>query len=298
MNQDTFNPSSHLQTSDPDSQLEAYALGALDDADRIAVEQQLAQSPSQRAELRRLREVVAILPYAAAPAEPPERVREQLFARIAASKPAPAPARSPAPRRSWLMPSAVAVLTVLLIIFGGMTISLGQSIADLDRSNRQLVGTLSEMQQVLAETQNRQRVVESQLSSSRQEIENLNARLAQDHYVVSFVSAPGVATRSLKAVSTGINASGEMYMYPGEASAVVVFSGLPDLEAGKVYQFWLADTSGQVPGGTFVVDDSGIASLVVEAPREVNAFQQVMLTIEPDGGSDNPSQQVVLEGSL
>jgi hypothetical protein len=53
-----------------------------------------------------------------------------------------------------------------------------------------------------------------------------------------------------------------------------------------------------VAGGTFAVDTTGIATLVVQAPREVNAFQQVMLTIEPTGGSAHPSQQVVLQGSL
>jgi hypothetical protein len=46
------------------------------------------------------------------------------------------------------------------------------------------------------------------------------------------------------------------------------------------------------------VDESGLERLIVNAPREVNAFTQVMLTIEPAGGSDAPSNEVVLEGSL
>lgn len=284
----------------PETQIEAYALGALDASDRAAVEQRLAQSPELRAELRRLRDVVAMLPYTAAPAVPPERVREQLLARVAASRPAPAPApaRPLAPRRPLLMPAVVAVLAVLLVVLGGMTVSLGQSIADLDRSNHRLVDTLGEMQQILAQNQSRQRVLEAQLAASRDQIDTLSARLAQDRHIVSFVSAPGVATRMLHAASANMAASGEMYMYPGESSAVVVFSGLPALAPGQVYQFWLADASGQVPGGTFAVDPSGMATLVVEAPHEVNAFEQVMLTVEPADGSARPSQQVVLEGSI
>jgi anti-sigma-K factor RskA len=89
-----------------------------------------------------------------------------------------------------------------------------------------------------------------------------------------------------------------MYMYPGHSSAVVIFSGLPPLAPGQVYQFWFADETGQVAGTTFVADPTGIGYIVVEAPREVNAFREVMITVEPSGGSATPSQNVILEGAL
>jgi anti-sigma-K factor RskA len=294
--------SMHTDTPDiPASQIEAYALGALDADERAAVEQLLAESPEHQAELRQLREVVAMLPYAVAPADPPEHVRAQLFARIAAERAAAEPARRPAapPRaRAWLLPAAFAILAALVLALGGLTISLGQTVAGLDRANRQLVDTLVLVQQTLAQTQNRQDELAAQLTAGRVQIDQLNTRLAQEQYVVSFVSAPGVATRTLNAVAASQVARGEMYMYPGKADAVVLFSGLPALRPGTVYQFWLADASSQVAGGTFAVDDHGIATLVVEAPREVNAFTQVMLTVEPSGGSAHPSDQVVLQGTL
>ncbi|RMD80895.1 MAG: anti-sigma factor, partial [Chloroflexi bacterium] len=55
----------------PDALLAAAALGSLDPADLAALEQVLAMSPTARAELQQLRETVALLPYAAAPVEPP-----------------------------------------------------------------------------------------------------------------------------------------------------------------------------------------------------------------------------------
>jgi anti-sigma factor RsiW len=287
----------HTDTSDtPDTQLEAYALGALDPADRAAVEQALAESPERRAELRRLREVVALLPYAVAPADPPDHVRARLFERIAASRPAASP--PPARRPARLMPAAMAALAALLIALGGLTLSLGRQVAGLDRSNRQLVDTLGQMEQILAQTQARQSDLAAQLTTSGQELRSLSAQLKEDQYVISFVSAPGVAVHDLRAASATLGARGEMYMYPGEASAVVIFSGLPALGPGQVYQFWLADESSQVPGGTFAADEIGMATLVVVAPREVNAFRQVMLTVEPAGGSVKPGQQVLLQGSL
>ena len=312
-----------MTPNDPQSaeqQVAAYALGTLDPEDRAAVEALLAASPEQQEELRQLREVVALLPYAAQPASPPERVRQQLLARIAATAaqpaaaPTAAPANAPTPlrRARWLVPAIAAALATLVLALAGLTLSLTDSMARLDQTNRELVTTLGTLQQALANTQARQETLAGQLAAGQSQLEQVSAKLAaseerigqlsakvaQDDYVISFVSAPGVATRQLVSAQAELNAQGEMYMYPGNSSAVVLFSGLPPLAPGKVYQFWLADGSKQVAGGTFIADSSGIGHIVVQAPREVNAFSQVMVTVEPEGGSTMPSANVVLEGNL
>ncbi|NTU80177.1 MAG: anti-sigma factor [Chloroflexales bacterium] len=304
-----------------ESQLAAYALGALDAEDRKYVEELIATSPAHQEELRQLREVIALLPYAAPAAEPPARVRERLFARITASRDAepaspelpdaaPRPNRHPAAR--WLLPGLVAALAALVLALGGLTLSLDSKMARLEQSNGALLATTVSLQRTLAETQGRQAnlsalLTESQrqisraseqIAASKQRIDQLSAQAARDEYVISFVSAPGIATRQLAPADTIISARGEMYMYPGQPSAVVLFSGLPTLQPGQVYQFWLADGATQVAGGTFQVNETGLAQIVVQAPREVNAFRQVMVTVEPTGGSASPSRNVVLAGSL
>jgi anti-sigma-K factor RskA len=303
-----------------DDLLGAYALGALDQADRAAVEALLAASPEHQEELRQLRETVALLPYAAEPTTPPERVRQRLMARVAdAAAPAAAPqtaapqaARRPgAPGSRWIAP-AMAALTCAVIALATLTLFLNNTAVRLDGTNRQLVAALADMQTNLATTQTRQdelaaQLAESQrqldrvsaeLASSEQQLAGLQERLDQDAYVISFVSAPGVATRQLTSASTDLSAQGEMYMYPGRANAVVIFSGLPPLAPGQVYQFWLADSERQVASVTFMADARGVGHIIVEAPREVNSFSEVMITVEPSGGSSTPSDQVVLEGAL
>jgi anti-sigma-K factor RskA len=284
-------------------QLAAYALGALDIDEMAFVERALRESPDHREELNQLREVVALLPYAAAPADPPERVRTRLLDRIAASaaeQPAPVTPSPPAPirRRGWLTPAIMGVLAAFVLGLGALTFSLQQSVTALDQTNRDLVTTLSQLQQALADTQTRQDELAAQLASNQEQLAQLGGDVAQERHVVSFVTAPGVATRTLEATLPDTNARGEMYMYPGNDQAVVIFSGLHTLEPGQTYQFWLADGQTQVAGGTFVVDESGIAQLLVDAPREVNAFSEVMVTVEPAGGSSVPSEEVVLSGSL
>lgn len=298
-----------------EGQLAAYALGALDAEDRQHVESLLAASAAHREELRQLREVVALLPYATAPADPPPEVRERLLARVEADRAASEPLRlRPAQRGrpAWLVPVMGVALAALVLALAGLTFDLHTRVARLDQANRDLLSTVVGLQQSLVETQARQQElaasldesqrqlgqVSEQLASSQEQVGQMSARVARDEYVISFVSAPGVATRQMAPADVTAGARGEMYMYPGETSAVAIFSGLPPLAPGQVYQFWLADGSTQVAGGTFQVDPTGLARIVVEAPREVNAFSQVMVTVEPAGGSPTPSQRVVLAGSL
>ncbi|MCG8351486.1 MAG: anti-sigma factor [Chloroflexales bacterium] len=291
-----------------DDLLAAYALGALDADEAMRVETTLANNPEAQAELKALSEIVAMLPYAAQPIEPSNTVKQQLFARVAADQAQDPPAQMPTtlppvalqPQRGWRMASAavMAILLLLIVGLGSFTFSLQSSIAELQLTNQSLETRLADLQQTLAETQTSQQQLAAQFEASQNNVATLMTRLTQEEQVLTFISAPGVATRILEATNSQIRAAGEMYMYPGQTQAVVLFRGLSPLESGRVYQFWLANNEGQVDAGIFHVDESGLERLIVNAPREVNAFTQVMLTIEPEGGSDAPSSEVVLEGSL
>jgi anti-sigma factor RsiW len=303
----------------------AYALGSLDQQDMVTVEQLLASSPAAREELRELRDVVGYLPYAAPAVEPPDRVRRQLFARIAASQePVSTGAVAAKPvaskqRVGRLLPTLMSLLATFVLLLGGFTLSLQGNLNSLARTNRELSENVRDLQASLIEARATQQELLTQLASDRANAAALNAQLAddrktlaevnaqlatlseqlvQEEYVLTFVTAPGVATRELAAAGSSVGVQGEMYMYPGQRQAVVLFRGLPALQSGQVYQFWLADGQNQVPGGIVEVGNGGVARLIVEAPREVNAFSQVMVTIERAGGSTVPSEDVVLEGSL
>jgi anti-sigma-K factor RskA len=301
-------------------QLAAYALGSLDLEDMIEVERQIADSPEARTELDQLRGVVGMLSFAAPPVEPPDRVRQQLMSRIRASQPQPpvanattaGPPARPSRFGRGFGSALTAMLAVLVLVLGGLTLSMQQTMNQLATRNGELQAQVQTLDQSLATIQGRQAELENQLAdteqtlgvlnqqvlSDQQNIQQLNASLMQDQYIISFISAPGVATRDLESVEALVASRGEMYMYPGHSTAVVLFSDMPQLRQGQVYQFWLADGTTQVAAGTFDVSHDGFARLLVEAPREVNAFAEVMVTIEPDGGSTTPSSTVILEGSL
>ncbi len=305
--------------------LAAYALDVLD-ADEVAhVEAYLAETEGSQAELEALRAVVARLPYAAQPVEPPSRVRRQLFARVAASRtdepegpselpaetlgesqdelddePRAARTRPPgmADARRFLLPPAAAAMLLLFIGMGTLLYVQQTRMLALAQSNQELATNVVEMRQALAETDATQVALAADLALAQQDLNQLATLFSTEQQVFTFVTAPGVATRRLLPVNLMTDADGAMYMRPGQRKAVVLFRGLTPLEPGQVYQFWLADGEIEVAAGTVTVDPDGLARLWLEAPDVVNHFNEVMLTVESDPDSVEPTGVVVLEGSL
>lgn len=76
-----------------------------------------------------------------------------------------------------------------------------------------------------------------------------------------------------------------------QGEAVLVVSGLPSPPAGKVYELWRVDRSAH-PAGTFRPTASG--QTVVTLPASVAGAQQVAMTVEPAGGSAQPTTKPVL----
>lgn len=69
--------------------------------------------------------------------------------------------------------------------------------------------------------------------------------------------------------------------------AYVTFAGLPDPGEGNVFQVWLFPTDGSAPNslGTYTLED-------LQEPvtfRGVEGFRDLVLTLEPEGGSETPT---------
>jgi len=287
-------------TEQEQSLLAAAALGSLDQTDLAALEQVLVRSPTARAELDQLREVVALLPYAAPLITPPAHVRALLMERIAADQAARRSSKSASSpsRTSWPMLASLFSLTVVIVLLGWFTFTLQQQVTAINETNQRLLVAIEQLQASVTASEERQSQLTTQLASYEQQLARLNEQIAQERLLVSFVSAPGVATRELRPTRADLTARGEMYMYPGESQAVVVFSGLPPLEPDRVYRFWLSDGVQRIAAGSFQVDATGLATLVITAPREVNAFTEVMVTVEPVTNPTLDAVEVILTGTL
>lgn len=256
--------------------LVSYALDILDEDERQAFEIQISRDPALRASVAAWRQRVHQLALSAPVLAPSPQVKQQLMARVRATK-QPAVAASAQPSR-WR--SLAWGLTLALVMgLGGWNISLRNQNAALQAENASLTNNIA--------TERIARV-------------RMTDQLVQADQAMDFLAAKTTTARVLSGTASAPSAAGTMYMQPGNRSAVLIIDGLEPLPAGRTYQFWLARADGKpIPSDTFAVDANGHASLMIEANDAVNAFQQVMVTIEPAAGSSQPSDgAVVLSGNL
>jgi anti-sigma-K factor RskA len=232
----------------PHDSLPAFALGALDTDEAHQVMAHVALCPSCRDDVELWGAVVALLPYMAAPSDPPIHIKRRLFALVDA---AAAPTGAGARARRWMAMVAANALA-LALVFGVLFIDM------------------------------------------RQRAATLTARIAEQDQQVLFMSAAmphWFAGRQPNAVAT-------IFMKPGDKHVVMLVYGLKPLAAGKAYQFWFATADKPVSCKIFTVAPDGTAMLVIDAPAPADHYTQVMITVEPAGGSQTPSDEIVLQAGL
>ena len=83
----------------------------------------------------------------------------------------------------------------------------------------------------------------------------------------------------------------------GEHGTLVV-DALPVLDESREYQVWLVEGEAWVSGGRFSVDEDGYGAEWVHAPAALASYDAVWVSIEPAGGSEAPTGEIVLGGDL
>jgi len=79
----------------------------------------------------------------------------------------------------------------------------------------------------------------------------------------------------------------------GEYGTLVV-DHLPALDPNLQYQLWLIQDGIRTSGGVFSVSDEGYSSLQISSPQPLGSYQGFGITIEPAGGSPQPTGAKVM----
>ncbi len=114
------------------------------------------------------------------------------------------------------------------------------------------------------------------------------------HDPPAHLTAPETVGKPLAPTSLAPGARGKMYMRLGGRQAMLLVAGLPQPEAGKTYQCWFASPPHQTWAVTLNLDRDGAARLFLDVREPLDKSTQVMVTLEPSGGSSKPSSAVVL----
>jgi anti-sigma-K factor RskA len=250
---------------------EFWALGALDGEQRQALEAHARGCAQCARELEAAQQRIVLLGLAAPPVAPPPALRESLLRQVRAERmrTVPQPAALPAsrPRQLWLTP-AFAVAT---IIFAGLSAWLwSRDRQDLDR--------IQGLQVRLSEAQSRTQ----DLMASSDAISNV-------------LGAPGTVRVAL-ASQPGGPAGRAGVLFNARFGYAVYVGELPPAAAGRSYQLWLVPSSGNpISLGVFSGSQPTIALTARVAPGLVpKAFA---VTVEPEGGSPQPTGPKVLVGA-
>jgi hypothetical protein len=96
---------------------------------------------------------------------------------------------------------------------------------------------------------------------------------------------------------TGVGAAGHFWAAPqGEVGCLVV-QGLPALKDDQVFQVWLVHNGQHVSGGVFEARE-GNGWILIRAKESLSNYEVVGVTVEPRGGSVEPTSPPVLQGQL
>jgi anti-sigma-K factor RskA len=94
------------------------------------------------------------------------------------------------------------------------------------------------------------------------------------------------------------SATGALVLSDDGEYGTLVVDGLPPLDAEHEYQLWLIRDGVRTSGGVFAVNEEGYGALWVSAPESLDSYPAFGITVEPAGGSEGPTGERVMGGSL
>jgi anti-sigma-K factor RskA len=255
----------------PQDLVAAYALGALAADEARRFEAYLATSPEAQRELAEYREVAALLALAGADAAPSEDLRSRVMATVSAGKTRALPdgsrPTSPAPSRvPWLAVAASLLLAV------GMGASLVSTRGRLNRAET----ALGQRDRALAQTEQ---------------------RLSEREATLNSLLEPGVQLFQLTA-SGDPDPGIQLFWNRRQQRAIVNGYRLKPVPAGRAYQLWFIKDGRPVPSVTFKPEADGHAKVERIPVPEGGSLTAAAITVEPEGGSAQPTSPIVLVGSL
>jgi hypothetical protein len=139
------------------------------------------------------------------------------------------------------------------------------------------------------------------IAANSHQVAGLTAEAARSHQLTQALTDPKAmrVTLTTKPVATPKPEPIAGATYNADKGTLVFLaSGLDPLETYKTYELWLipADGTAPVPAGTFHPDDHGNASLIMpDLPKGV-AAKGFGVTIEDEGGSQTPTQPIIMAG--
>ena len=250
-----------------------YALGALDGEEKLALEAHLRTCPACRIQLADARQQTALLGMSAGPITPPPALKAALMQRVRQEgKPAmnQTPVVVQSSRRSWGFRFSL-TFAMITVVLACATFWLGQQFLQQRQQLKQMQTELDAAQ-----------VVAGQASAAMRSYAEV-------------VGAPDTVSVTLQQQVGG--PPGQAHVLFNSRMGLAVYSGLiSSAPANKSYQLWLVPAWGDPVSGGLLAANQQDGPSVVHFQQGL-AAAAFAVTLEPQGGSPQPTGQKVLVGS-
>lgn len=312
-----------------DEQITLYALGALDEREALALEDELRRDPSLRARLVEERAAAALL-LASDPITPSPRVKRSLLARIDATLTQPAAKARPSAESPielstivrWMFRglSVAAAAAAIVLAFGLLQTQnalrqtqvqvaqlqstveqseaaleqAGQRIATLEQEQAESRARLAQAQEdamrSAAEASAAANTTQSTVDALQARAEQSQAELTRLRAEVGLLSQAGARAASLPANQPGYEQGAVTVFYsPQSNDALITVANLPPLPQDQIYQVWLIKGDQALPSDIFNTGTDGQGRWIVRGDEPFSAYTGVGITVEPAGGRPTPN---------
>ncbi|MGQ0601155.1 MAG: anti-sigma factor [Anaerolineales bacterium] len=269
--------------------LSFYALGTLTDSERAEVEAYIAVNGEARERLWELQAAAEALATATTPVQPSPALKSRLMARVHADVRQRVVTKPQTESGLLRFFDSLRQRFAPALAVGGLALAVAAAAWALT-----LNAEVIQLRAQLA-TQNE---LATQVAELKLETESLRQELQEQNKVLAHLASPGSYTVSIAGTAQLPEAYGQLINDPTRHTTVLVISGLPQLEPGKVYQFWWIKGETPIAAETFAVDEQGRAVVEVSSAETPTSYNAMGVTVEPAGGSQQPTTQPIMLGQI
>jgi anti-sigma-K factor RskA len=157
---------------------------------------------------------------------------------------------------------------------------------------------LGDVDELLSDVMNEQSDLASQVQTVAQNESEMMDIVKEQRSLTYMAATPNSSVNMLWSSQQSASARGMMFMSSDGRIGILAVLDLPPLPDDLVYQIWLIKDGMRTSIGTFTVDASGYGQTVIQLVAPVGEFDAIGITVEPAGGSSDPTGDQVLVGDL
>ncbi len=270
--------------------IEAFALGALDEPESRRVEAHLPGCPDCAELLRAYRTAIDHLALSVPLYGAPTRLREVVLGGIGAFRPRITPTALLKGSRWWAAVAAV----LLAFAIGGVTwaVVLSSQVDGLREDNQRL----AQLSQLDGEQRAALLKLQSDLNSTKSEQQQIATSLDQQATLIVLAMDPDLVPTELQGTSVAPQARCRYVWSTKQSLGALTCQNLFSISPSLTYQFWMTKGDKTVSVGTLTPRADGSASLLVKpTPEALGPVTNMFVTLETTSSvASKPSSDFVL----